>query len=160
MEKGRFGRQDRLIKQKQNDVYVDRQKYTEPTLCIKCQALYINGRWTWDNTDQSVSKVVCPACKRIIDNYPAGTIEIRGPFFKSHQDELMNLINNIEQQEKTAHALERIIRTSHLGNKTVVTTTGIHLARRIGEALSRSYKGDLAFQYLDADKGIRVSWER
>jgi len=160
MEKGRFGRQDRLIKQKQNDVYLDRQKYSEPTRCTKCQAVYLHGRWTWASTDQSAFPAICPACKRIADNYPAGTIEISGSFFKNHQDELMNLIANIEKQEKTLHAMERIIKATHQRSKTVVTTTGIHLARRIGEALSRSYKGDLSFQYLDADKGIRVSWER
>jgi NMD protein affecting ribosome stability and mRNA decay len=160
VEKGRFGRQDRLIKEKQNDVYVDRQKYSEPTLCIKCNALYINGRWTWQHAGQEVSRAVCPACKRIADNYPAGTIEISGVFYEHHQDEMMNLIMNVEKQEKTQHVLERIMRATRQGNKTVVTTTGIHLARRIGEALARSYKGDLSFQYLDADKGIRVTWER
>lgn len=160
MEKGRFGRQDRLIKQKQDDVYLDRQKYSEPTLCTRCNALYLNGRWTWESTDQSVARAICPACKRITDNYPAGTIEISGTFFRNHHEELMNLVMNIEKQEKNLHALERIIKASHQSDKTVVTTTGIHLARRIGEALARSYKGDLCFQYLDADKGIRVSWIR
>jgi len=160
MDKGRFGRQDRLIKEKQNDVYFDRHKYSEPTLCTTCNSLYLHGRWTWETTDQSVNKAVCPACKRIIDNYPAGTIEITGSFFKEHEDDLTNLIFNIEKQEKMAHALERIIEITHKRGITIITTTGIHLARRIGEALSRSYKGNLSFRYLDADKGIRVSWER
>jgi len=42
----------------------------------------------------------------------------------------------------------------------LVTTTGVHLARRIGEALSRSYKGEFSFQYGDGEKTLRVYWER
>ena len=41
-----------------------------------------------------------------------------------------------------------------------VTTTGIHQARRIGEALSRAYKGDLTIQYADGEQSIRVYWQR
>jgi len=160
MEKGRFGRQDRLLRQKKNDVYVDRQKYAELTLCIRCKSLYVNGRWTWEEREQVAGRAVCPACKRIADNYPAGIIELSGEFFTGHQDEIMNLILNIEKQEKARHALERIIRTIPVTGRMAVTTTGIHLARRIGEALARSYKGDLSFDYLDTDKGIRVTWMR
>jgi hypothetical protein len=45
-------------------------------------------------------------------------------------------------------------------NHTLVTTTGIHVARRIGEALGRAYKGDLSYQYADGEKRIRVYWQR
>ena len=158
--KGKIGRTDRLIKEKQNDVYLDRQKYSERTLCTKCGALYQAGRWTWEQTEDPLNRALCPACKRITDGYPAGTIELYGAFFRQHQDELMNLIANVERKEKNLHALERIIKSIHKADRTIVTTTGIHLARRIGEALLSAYKGELTFQYLDADKGIRVSWQR
>ena len=45
-------------------------------------------------------------------------------------------------------------------SQTLVTTTGIHVARRIGEALARAYKGDLSYQYAAAEKRIRVYWQR
>jgi hypothetical protein len=35
--------------------------------------------------------------------------------------------------------------------------TGIHLARRIGEALKHAYQGDLDFTYGDGEKGIRMT---
>ena len=66
----------------------------------------------------------------------------------------------MEEQEKKEHALERIIAIKKESGFTIITTTGIHLGRRIGEALSRSYKGDLSYQYLDSEKGIRVTWAR
>ena len=43
---------------------------------------------------------------------------------------------------------------------TSITTTGVHLARGIGEALARSYKGELSLQYPEADKSVRVYWCR
>lgn len=42
----------------------------------------------------------------------------------------------------------------------LITTTGIHIARRIGEAISRAYQGDLTFTYGDGEKTIRVFWNR
>lgn len=160
MEKGRFGRKDRLLKNKSSDVYLERSKISDFTICKSCGSLYLKGRWTWEKSTSIVNQIICPACRRISDNYPAGTIELKGMFFQEHREEVMNLIHNTEEQEKSAHALERIISTSRDQGMTVVTTTGIHLARRIGEALSRSYKGTYSFQYLDSEKGIRVFWER
>ena len=42
----------------------------------------------------------------------------------------------------------------------LVTTTGIHLARRIGEALKSAYQGELDFTYGDGEKSIRLTWLR
>ena len=70
------------------------------------------------------------------------------------------MINNIEKQEKDQYPLERIMSITDEKGHTQVTTTGIHIARRIGEALSKAYKGDLSYQYADAEKRIRVYWQR
>jgi NMD protein affecting ribosome stability and mRNA decay len=160
MVKKQYGRKDRLLKEKRHDVYLEKSKIPEPTLCNVCGALFENGRWTWNTTEKKVNRITCPACRRIADRYPAGIIEIRGIFYNEHKDEILNLIHNIENQEKGEHPLERIIATKEANDHTIVTTTGIHLARRIGEALSRSYKGDYYFQYAEAEKSIRVYWER
>lgn len=42
---------------------------------------------------------------------------------------------------------------------TIITTTGIHLSRGIGEALKHAYQGDLTISY-DAENYVRVSWKR
>ena len=41
-----------------------------------------------------------------------------------------------------------------------IRTTGIHLARRMGDALKRSYQGDYALRYESGDKAVRINWER
>jgi NMD protein affecting ribosome stability and mRNA decay len=160
MVRSQYGRKDRLIKEKRHDVYLEKTKIPEPTLCTECGSLFESGRWTWNKTTREVFHSICPACRRILDKYPAGFIEIKGIFFSEHRTEILNLIHNIEKQEKGEHALERIINTKEEEDHILVTTTGIHLARRIGEALSRSYKGDFSFQYANGDKTIRVYWER
>ena len=160
MDKGVYKRQDRLIKEKRNDVYREWGKMPEPTLCTKCGALFLKGRWSWEKPTGETNKAVCPACKRSADNFPAGRIEIKGEFFNEHREEILNLITNIEKQEKERHPLERIMSVKDESDYTLVTTTGIHIARRIGDALSGSYKGDYSFKYAEGEKSIRVYWHR
>jgi hypothetical protein len=42
----------------------------------------------------------------------------------------------------------------------VITTTDIHLPRRIGAALQDAYEGELEFHYEEESYAIRVSWRR
>lgn len=160
MSKRIYGRQDRLLKEKRHDTYKERGKWPEPTLCKECGALFINGRWSWGKLPIKANKALCPACRRISDNLPAGYIELKGIFFQEHYDEILNLTRNVEQQEKNERPLERIMAIIDEKDHTLVTTTGIHIARRIGEALSRSYNGDLSFQYAEGEQNIRVYWQR
>ena len=85
---------------------------------------------------------------------------MKGQFFVTHQDEILNLARNVGELEKNERPLERIMQIQENKDHAIVTTTGIHLARRIGEALSRSYKGDLNVQYTKDDTDVRVYWER
>ncbi len=158
--RGTNRRKDRLIKDHRKDVYVDQVTLKEPAICSRCNAVYSTGRWTWKTTEQYTTKTTCPACRRISDNYPAGYIEIRGNFFSHHSTDILNLINNTERLEKAERPLERIISIEEFKERMLITTTGIHIARRIGDALSRSYQGKFNFQYADGEKSIRVFWER
>lgn len=160
MNKISYGRKDRLIKEKRHDTYLNRAKLPEPTVCKKCGSVFAGGRWTWKNKPEKYNESMCPACRRSADNYPAGEISISGIFYDNHKDEILNLIQNTEKQEKSERPLERIMAIKTERETTIVTTTGIHLARRIGEALSRAYKGDFSFQYADEDDHIQVKWQR
>ncbi|MEA3469168.1 MAG: BCAM0308 family protein [Thermodesulfobacteriota bacterium] len=160
MDKGQHGRRDRLLKEKRHDTYKEDKKWPEPTACTECNSVYLEGRWTWYEPPVNASKVICPACQRIADNYPAGTLALTGYFFGKHREEMLNLIHNEEKLEKGEHPLERIMKISEEDEQTLITTTGIHLARRIGEAIARAYQGDLSFTYGDGEKTIRVFWNR
>ncbi|WP_041468274.1 BCAM0308 family protein [Chloroherpeton thalassium] len=138
----------------------DQFSWPEATFCPTCGALYLNGRWTWQKRDSHQHQSQCPACQRTQENQPAGQIELRGKFLKVHHHEIINLILTTEETEKAAHPLERIMSISDQDDTVVIRTTGIHMACRIGKALSRSYKGDYDFQYGDHEQFILVSWKR
>lgn len=160
MRKSLYNRKDRLIQEKRQDAYQERNKWPEPTRCTECNALFVNGRWTWQEAPAKTYETICPACRRIADRYPAGYVEISGSFFPEHQAEILNLVHNVEKQEKSGHPLERIMSITFENGHHLITTTGFHLARRIGAALSRAYKGELSFQYAEAEDSIRVYWQR
>jgi hypothetical protein len=154
------GRQDKLIQEERHDTYKEQEKWPEPTVCSECNAVFLEGRWAWNEPAAKANAIVCPACQRIKDGFPAGYLEIKGAFFGSHREELLNLVNNLEAQEKGEHPMERLMAISTEADQTLITTTGIHLARRIGEALQHAYQGDLTFAYGDGEKIIRMTWIR
>ncbi|NBC18333.1 MAG: ATPase [Bacteroidetes bacterium] len=161
--KGTIGQRERF-KSERHDVYQEQKKWPEPTRCPTCGAAFMDGRWTWETAPPSAQEVECPACRRIADAYPAGFVEIAGTFFEAHREELIGLIRNAAALEKGEHPLERLMAIERDEDAeaplTLVTTTGVHLARRIGDALARAYEGDLTIQYGDAEHQVRVHWAR
>jgi NMD protein affecting ribosome stability and mRNA decay len=150
----------KMIQPERHDTYKNRGKLHEPTVCSGCGVVFSEGRWAWVKAPQGAHKAVCPACMRIADRFPAGRIEIGGAFFKEHREEILRLVRNVEAQEKQERPLERIMAIAEDGEHTIVTTTGIHVARRIGESLSSSYQGEFDFRYGDGEDSIRVTWSR
>jgi NMD protein affecting ribosome stability and mRNA decay len=158
MDKGKFGRRDRLVKEQHHDTYREGKKKSEPSVCSQCGAVFAGGRWSWTEAPAGAAKVVCAACRRIADDYPAGHVELKGLSFDQQRQEILNLIKNEERQEKGEHPLERIMAVRPSGDDILITTSGVHMARRIGEAVVRAYQGHLSFTYGDNEKSIRVEW--
>ena len=120
----------------------------------------VDGRWTWTPPVTREVEVKCPACRRIEDRLPAGYVTLEGPFLSEHRREIMNLVDNVAEAEKGEHPLERIMAIHRDPEVTVITTTGVHLARRLGDRIHRSYYGELAIHYEYEGKGVRVEWKR
>ena len=70
----------------------------------------------------------------------------------------MRLVHHHEQHERAEHPLQRIIAVEDHGDKVLVTTTDIHLARGIGEAVHHAYQGNLEFHYNPEQNLLRVHW--
>ncbi|MGD8426420.1 MAG: BCAM0308 family protein [Balneolaceae bacterium] len=160
-KKGHTFKQERLriFKEKRIDTYLERQKYPDPTICIKCGALYKEGRWTWDDLPEIAHEAVCPACQRIADDYPGGIIELKGEFLDEHKDEILNLVRNISSLEQSRHPLERLMEITDTSESIIIKTTGMHAARRIGGAIHDAYQGDIDYNY-DAENYVRITWHR
>lgn len=154
-------RRDRLVQETRHDTYKAKHKLPEPTVCPQCGAVFHEGRWQWAAKPGQAHEEMCPACHRIHDAYPAGFVSVSGPFFADHRDELLHLAKNEEAREKAEHPLKRIMAIEDQADGGVeITTTDIHLARGIGEALHHAYQGELEYHYNEQENLLRVVWQR
>lgn len=151
-------RHDRLLQEQVHDAYKSRGKLHEPTVCTQCGAVFHEGHWQWGAAPAGAHEETCPACHRIHDHYPAGFVTLGGDFFHAHRDEIMHLVHNHEQRERREHPLQRIMAVEDQGSEVLVTTTDIHLARGIGEAVHHAYQGELEFHYNPQENLLRVHW--
>lgn len=153
-------RLDRQIEETVHDPYKERHKPPEPAVCPSCGVVFEHGRWHWKARPSMAQEHLCPACRRTKDQYPAGYVTLEGDFLRERHDELLHLVRNEEKRAKDEHPLERIIDIRQEGDKTVVTTTEVHLARRIGDALHHAYQGNLDIKYSPDEYLVRVYWSR
>ncbi len=151
-------RRDRLLQEQRHDAYKIKGKLHEPSVCPRCGAVFHEGRWQWIPQPLNAIKQPCPACMRIQHNYPAGFITLSGSFFVQHRDEVLHVAYNQEKREREEHPLKRIMGTEEKDGMVIVTTTDIHLARTIGEAIHHAYQGELAFHYNPEQNLLRVTW--
>jgi NMD protein affecting ribosome stability and mRNA decay len=142
------------------DSYKAKGKLSEPTVCQDCGAVYHAGRWQWIEKPKDAHQTTCPACHRMRDHFPAGYVTMSGEFLAKHEDEIMRLIKHRELQEKAEHPMQRIMNIEKTKQGTLVTTTDVHLARGIGEALHHAYQGELEFHFNKDQNLLRVNWRR
>jgi NMD protein affecting ribosome stability and mRNA decay len=151
---------DQLFQELVHDSYKAGRKLREPTRCPDCGAVFQKGRWIWGTAPAVAHEQRCPACHRIHDKFPAGFVALKGAFLGKHRDEILHLIRNHEAKEKAEHPLQRIIAIVDSAEGVMVTTTDIHLARDLAQALYRAYKGELELHYNKEDKLLRATWTR
>jgi NMD protein affecting ribosome stability and mRNA decay len=157
----RMMRHDRLVQEREHDPYRQPRQLPSATSCPECGAVFARGRWSWPREEQPITgEELCPACRRLRDRYPAGLVVLRGEFLEQHYDEVAHLVTHQASLESAEHPLSRIIDVERRPREMVVTTTDIHLPRRIGEAIHRAYGGNLDFAYAESEDMLRVSWSR
>jgi NMD protein affecting ribosome stability and mRNA decay len=161
-ERGGFRllRREQLLQEVVHDSYKLRRKLREPSRCRDCGAVYRDGRWAWSSGGGPAHKVRCPACQRIRDAFAAGYVRLGGAYFGERREEILGRVRACEAAESRDHPLERIIAIGPAPGGALVTTTGVHLARRIAQALRRAYKGELESRYNKSDNVLRASWRR
>ena len=151
-----------LQAQKNDDPYRLRNKVPFSTRCAGCGAVFFRGRWItgFKTNHPALHMSLCSACRRQKEHMPAGMVAIRGDFYREHRDEINSMIYHLEKKEFRGHPLERIMSREESENELRLTTTGVHLARRIGGGLHRSYKGALSLSTGPGDDMVRVCWIR
>lgn len=162
MDKLRLGQKDKLFKPGMQDPYHAALRSKGPAYCGDCGASYQAGRWSWQTLAEltAAERVSCPACRRKADNAPAGTVTLTGPFVLSHHQDIVGLVNRVEEAEKSQHPLERLMRISPFSDGLLITTTGVHLANRIGHALESAFNNKAEYHYDDRRRHVDVHWSR
>ncbi|HNY63926.1 MAG TPA: BCAM0308 family protein [Deltaproteobacteria bacterium] len=154
-------RLDRNIQPKTVDPYGKGKKYSEGMYCPECQAFYQQGRWKWPREgDTPREPRVCSACRRAKDRFPAGEVLVSGTYLNAHRAEIVGLIFNVVREENNRSPLKRLIDLSAENGALRVSLTDNHLARHIGDALYKAYRGELAVRYSDGEKFVRLYWHR
>jgi len=153
-------RRDRQIHELVHDSYKSRSKPPEPTVCPDCGALFREGRWQRLPAPAQAYRERCPACHRIRDKFPAGYLMLGGAFVREHHDEVLQLLRHVESRKNAEHPLQRIMDIARENGGLTVTTTDPHLARSLGEAVHRAYRGKLEFHYNPEQNLLRVHWSR
>lgn len=156
----RPGQHIKVIDDPSHDPYFIRAKPAEPAACSDCAAVFREGRWQWLDKPAGANLSRCPACSRIHDAMPAGWVTVEGEFALKHAAELLELARNLEAREKAEHPLQRIMAVTEEADKVVFTTTGLNLARGIGDAFQHAYKGELDIHYNPDQYLLRVNWRR
>jgi hypothetical protein len=98
------------------------------------------------------------ACRRTKDQYPAAEVTLRGGAVRLHRTEMLNLARNLEHLESAEHPLHRIMKIEERPNSVIISTTDLHLARRIGQAICHAHKGKVNWQYSKESCFARVNW--
>lgn len=144
-----------------HDPYATRLKLREPTICPDCGAVYHLGRWRWADRPSPAHEERCQACHRVHDNYPAGELVLSGAYLAAHKDEIVRLARHEAEREQAEHPLHRLMGVEQREDGTVrLTTTDIHLPRRIGHALEHAHKGELELRYDEEAYSVRAHWRR
>ena len=153
-------RRNILIQERVHDSYKSWGKPMEPTVCPDCGAVFHEGRWQRLAPPAEAHKARCPACHRVHDRFPAGYVMLGGEFLRAHRREVVRLLRHIERRASSEHPLQRIMDITRENGDITVSTTDPHLARALGVAVHRAYRGRLEFHYNREENLLRVHWER
>lgn len=144
----------------QGDPYAAKGKRAEPAVCRTCGLEYRRGRWVHPRGASRARPVLCPACRRVADRYPAGVVKLSGPYLREHREEIERLIRHVEQREQRSHPLKRVMAIRAVRGGLEVTTTDAKLAQGIGAALRRAHQGTLEMDRTSVEAVTRVRWSR
>lgn len=150
----------RALEEPRHDPYRPAGKLAEPTRCGTCGAVCHLGRWQWIEAAPDAHARECPACRRIRDRAPAGWLTLDGAYVARHRTTLVQLARAKADQERSEHPLNRIMEIEEHPDRIEITTTDIHLPRRIGAALERAHDGALTIDFAKDAYEVRVRWHR
>lgn len=136
-------------------------------VCTQCHAIWDRKHWHLNEeeyrelrSDDSVEKVVCPACVKIEREEFDGHVILQSPLIPKNEEAIVGLIYNTEQHIREHNPLARIASLTVRGDTIEVLTITPFLAERIGKELRKAYHGTVEFKHPTRQNFVRVSWYR
>lgn len=137
-------------------------------VCPDCGATYVNRRWVAPGlrakrvTRTVVSRpVLCPGCRLAAGGGWRGEVRMSGSFLAGHRAELERLLRNEAARAAQDNPTGRISRwMSERPDRLTVRTTSEHLAKRLGQALHKAFRGKVRYQFSHENKFAHVTWTR
>lgn len=168
MNSNKFGISDKRGRTRTSvDAFLPHEGFKDPSLCTSCKSSYHHKRWSCDEEiyrelelNPAVSHITCPACQKIAAGYPEGIVTLRGDYLWEHEQEILRLLDNVEQEASAKNPLERVIRTIREEDRLVIETTEEKLAAHLGRVIKRAHKGELKISWAGNPDICRVNWER
>lgn len=149
----------RAQKDGRKDPYRPAQKPSEPAACPQCGTVYRHGRWQWSAVPEGAEKMLCEACRRINEDFPAGILHLASDAVAAHAEEIEQLLRHQEQAEKSEHPLNRIMAIERTDpGALVIKTTDVHLPRRLARAIERAYGGRAVEHFEKDGASVRIEW--
>lgn len=136
-------------------------------LCKKCSVHLVKKRWQWNSqffeenkNNPEVEITLCPGCQRLEAKRIDGIVELKSPLLLEHKTDVLNLIKNEETKSKLENPANRIFPVENEGEKIIIKTTSVWLARQIGRKFKKAYHGKLTIKPSLRQPFVRVYWER
>lgn len=147
----------RNVQPRHHRAYRRPAKVADAVVCDDCALVYHAGRWHHGAPPVGpVEGGLCPACRRIRGKSPAGTVLVPASLL-ADRAAVERLVRTVEVQERAEHPLERLMAVTERRGDLVITTTGVHLARRVAARLERRFHRKAQFHYGDEEE-LRVDW--
>jgi NMD protein affecting ribosome stability and mRNA decay len=148
-------------------VYLPKSGLKDTAVCSKCRLVYQNKRWRIDEkkaeelaASSTTNKGVCPACRRMADNVPAGLISLSGTYLHENRDAILNLVKHVEEKAREKNPLGRIMEIGLDKGVITISTTEDKVAQKIGREIFKAHKGELHYSWSHEQKMVRVTWKR
>jgi NMD protein affecting ribosome stability and mRNA decay len=135
----------------------------EPTICVRCGAVFIRRTWRHDHalTDEQLERGewgFCPACVQVAREEAQGRFIIRGAEGRRNEDMIRRRIRNVAARASKTQPERRIVSIDTTGAGLEVLTTSQKLAHRLAHELKKAFGGRVAYNWSD-DGTLFAIWD-
>ena len=135
----------------------------EPTICVRCGAVFLRKTWRHDHklSDEQIERCqwgFCPACNQVSRQEGQGRLIIRG-VAASRREDIQRRLQNAAKRAMKTQPERRIVSIDATDNGATldVLTTSQKLAHRLAHEVKKLLRGRVAYSWSD-DGTLFATW--